>query len=146
MAGAYSKSWSYREHAILAVCRKLSELPPATPREEQRNMIRAAVSLLKKALLDKVASVSLVRLPAGPTRLCAPSGFLGASTRQSRSSISPASIRKHFHVVSNCIGFLEPVSFPLFYSRTRKEPLQVRVKSTRGKEREYQAKRHLLQV
>ncbi|XP_075882235.1 centrosomal protein of 104 kDa isoform X2 [Nelusetta ayraudi] len=57
VAGAYSKSWSYREHAILAVCRKLSELPPATPREEQRNMIRAAVSLLKKALLDKVASV-----------------------------------------------------------------------------------------
>lgn len=55
----YSKSWSYREDAILAVYRKLSELSPTTPREELRNMIRAAVSLVKKALLDKVASVSL---------------------------------------------------------------------------------------
>lgn len=55
----YSKSWSYREDAILAVYRKLTELSPTTPREELRNLIRAAVSLVKKALLDKVASVSL---------------------------------------------------------------------------------------
>lgn len=102
VAGAYSKSWSYREHAILDVCRKLSELPPTTPREEQRNMIRAAVSLLKKALLDKVASVSLVAASGGETLQPVLSGFLGASTMQSRTSISPASIRMHFHVVLNC--------------------------------------------
>lgn len=70
-------------------------------------MIRAAVSLLKKALLDKVASVSLVRHSGGETQLWpAPSGFLEASTRQPRSSISPASIRTHFHVVLNGNGSL----------------------------------------
>lgn len=60
MAGAYSKTWSYREDALLAVYKKLSELSPATPKEELRNMIRAAVFLVKKALLDKVSSVSHV--------------------------------------------------------------------------------------
>lgn len=59
VAGAYSKTWSYREDAILTVYTKLLELSPATPREELRNMIRAAVFLVKKALLDKVSSVSL---------------------------------------------------------------------------------------
>uniref|UniRef100_A0A8D0CPH9 Centrosomal protein of 104 kDa n=1 Tax=Sander lucioperca TaxID=283035 RepID=A0A8D0CPH9_SANLU len=57
VAGAYSKTWSYREDALLAVYKKLSELSPATPKEELRNMIRAAVFLVKKALLDKVSSV-----------------------------------------------------------------------------------------
>ncbi|XP_028437614.1 centrosomal protein of 104 kDa isoform X2 [Perca flavescens] len=57
VAGAYSKTWSYREDALLAVYKKLSELSPTTPKEELRNMIRAAVFLVKKALLDKVSSV-----------------------------------------------------------------------------------------
>ncbi|KAF1390763.1 hypothetical protein PFLUV_G00061420 [Perca fluviatilis] len=57
VAGAYSKTWSYREDALLAVYKKLSELPHTTPKEELRNMIRAAVFLVKKALLDKVSSV-----------------------------------------------------------------------------------------
>ncbi|XP_038590771.1 centrosomal protein of 104 kDa-like [Micropterus salmoides] len=57
VAGAYSKTWSYREDALLAVYKKLLELPPAIPREELRNLIRAAVFLVKKALLDKVSSV-----------------------------------------------------------------------------------------
>ncbi|XP_078110642.1 centrosomal protein of 104 kDa isoform X2 [Sander vitreus] len=57
VAEAYSKTWSYREDALLAVYKKLSELSPTTPKEELRNMIRAAVFLVKKALLDKVSSV-----------------------------------------------------------------------------------------
>ncbi|KAM6976945.1 centrosomal protein of 104 kDa [Aplochiton taeniatus] len=57
VAGAYSKTWSYREDALLAVCRKLSEVSMDTPREDVRNMLRAAVFLVKKALLDKVSSV-----------------------------------------------------------------------------------------
>ncbi|XP_035512002.1 centrosomal protein of 104 kDa isoform X1 [Morone saxatilis] len=57
VAGAYSKTWSYREDALLAVYKKLLELSPTTPREELKNTIRAAVFLVKKALLDKVSSV-----------------------------------------------------------------------------------------
>ncbi|XP_059189170.1 centrosomal protein of 104 kDa [Centropristis striata] len=57
VAMAYSKTWSYREDALLAVHKKLLELSPTTSKEELRNMIRAAVFLVKKALLDKVSSV-----------------------------------------------------------------------------------------
>ncbi|KAE8293201.1 Centrosomal protein of 104 kDa [Larimichthys crocea] len=54
---AYSKTWSYREDALQAVYKKLLELSPITTREELRSTIRAAVFLVKKALLDKVSSV-----------------------------------------------------------------------------------------
>ncbi|XP_029291473.1 centrosomal protein of 104 kDa isoform X2 [Cottoperca gobio] len=57
VAGAYSKTWCYREDALLAVHKKLMELSPTTPKEELKNMIRAAVFLVKKALPDKVSSV-----------------------------------------------------------------------------------------
>ncbi|XP_041655412.1 centrosomal protein of 104 kDa isoform X2 [Cheilinus undulatus] len=57
VAGAYSKTWSYREDALSVVHKKLMELSPTTPREELRNMIRAATFLVKRALLDKVSSV-----------------------------------------------------------------------------------------
>ncbi|XP_041859898.1 centrosomal protein of 104 kDa isoform X2 [Melanotaenia boesemani] len=57
VAGAYSKTWCYREDALLAVHKKLLEVSSTTPKEELRNMIRAAVFLVKKALLDKVTSV-----------------------------------------------------------------------------------------
>ncbi|XP_034392909.1 centrosomal protein of 104 kDa isoform X2 [Cyclopterus lumpus] len=57
VAGVYSKTWSYREDALLAVHKKLLDLSPATPKEELRSMTRAAVFLVKKALLDKVSSV-----------------------------------------------------------------------------------------
>ncbi|XP_068454020.1 centrosomal protein of 104 kDa isoform X2 [Clinocottus analis] len=57
VAGAYSKTWSYREDALLAAHKKLLELSPSTPKEELRTMTRAAVFLVKKALLDKVSSV-----------------------------------------------------------------------------------------
>ncbi|KAM6981797.1 centrosomal protein of 104 kDa [Tautogolabrus adspersus] len=57
VARAYSKTWSCKEDALMAVHKKLLELSPTTPREELRNMIRAATFLVKKALLDKVSSV-----------------------------------------------------------------------------------------
>uniref|UniRef100_A0A4W6G9A2 Centrosomal protein of 104 kDa n=1 Tax=Lates calcarifer TaxID=8187 RepID=A0A4W6G9A2_LATCA len=57
VAGVYSKTWSYREDALLVVYRRLVEVSPSTPKEELRNMIRAAVFLVKKSLLDKVSSV-----------------------------------------------------------------------------------------
>ncbi|XP_035500874.2 centrosomal protein of 104 kDa isoform X1 [Scophthalmus maximus] len=57
VAGAYSKSWSHREDALLAVHKRLLEASPTAPKEELRNMLRAAVFLVKKALQDKVSSV-----------------------------------------------------------------------------------------
>uniref|UniRef100_A0A8C2JXS2 Centrosomal protein of 104 kDa n=1 Tax=Cyprinus carpio TaxID=7962 RepID=A0A8C2JXS2_CYPCA len=62
VAGAYSKTWSYREDALLAVYKKLMEVPPGTPKAELRSMTRAAVFLCKKALTDKVSSVFLASL------------------------------------------------------------------------------------
>lgn len=62
VAGAYSKTWCYREDALLAVHSKLLEVSATTPKDELRNTIRAAVFLVKKALLDKVSSVSLFTL------------------------------------------------------------------------------------
>lgn len=58
MAGAYSKTWSYRQDSLLAVYKKLTEVSPGTPKPELTNMMRAAVFLCKKALTDKVSSVS----------------------------------------------------------------------------------------
>uniref|UniRef100_A0AAY4BF86 Centrosomal protein of 104 kDa n=1 Tax=Denticeps clupeoides TaxID=299321 RepID=A0AAY4BF86_9TELE len=57
VAGAYSKKWSYREDALLAVCKKLTESSPGMSKGELRNMMRAAVFLTKKTLLDNVSSV-----------------------------------------------------------------------------------------
>ncbi|KAM9752018.1 centrosomal protein of 104 kDa isoform 2-T2 [Menidia menidia] len=57
VAGAYSKTWCYRESSLLAVHKKLLEVSSTIPKEELRNMIRAAVFLVKKTLLDKVTSV-----------------------------------------------------------------------------------------
>ncbi|RXN34496.1 centrosomal protein of 104 kDa-like [Labeo rohita] len=62
VAGAYSKTWSYREDALLAVHKKLMEVPPGTPKAELRSMTKAAVFLCKKALTDKVSSVFLASL------------------------------------------------------------------------------------
>ncbi|XP_061701087.1 centrosomal protein of 104 kDa isoform X2 [Syngnathoides biaculeatus] len=57
VASAYSKSWSNREDALLAVHKKLLDVQPTTPKDELRNMIRAAVFLVKRALLEKVSPV-----------------------------------------------------------------------------------------
>ncbi|XP_056117070.1 centrosomal protein of 104 kDa isoform X1 [Rhinichthys klamathensis goyatoka] len=62
VAASYSKTWSYREDALLTVYKKLMEVPPGTPKAELRSMMRAAVFLCKKALTDKVSSVFLTSM------------------------------------------------------------------------------------
>ncbi|XP_075695608.1 centrosomal protein of 104 kDa isoform X2 [Rhinoderma darwinii] len=57
VAGAYSKTWSYREDALLAVHKKLSDVPTATSKDDLKNMLRAAVFLIRRAIKDKVTSV-----------------------------------------------------------------------------------------
>ncbi|NXN98626.1 CE104 protein, partial [Rhinopomastus cyanomelas] len=57
VSGAYSKMWSYREDALLAVYKKLTEVSVNTPKDDLKNMLRAAVLLVKKAIKDVVSSV-----------------------------------------------------------------------------------------
>ncbi|XP_066499761.1 centrosomal protein of 104 kDa [Hoplias malabaricus] len=57
VAGTYSKTWSCREDALLAVCKKLAGFSPGSSKAEMRNMLRAAVFLCKRTLSDKVSSV-----------------------------------------------------------------------------------------
>ncbi|NWV09355.1 CE104 protein, partial [Ptilonorhynchus violaceus] len=57
VSGAYSRTWSYREDALLAVYKKLMEVSEDTPKEDLRNMMRAAVFLVRRAIKDTVSSV-----------------------------------------------------------------------------------------
>ncbi|NXH18786.1 CE104 protein, partial [Bucco capensis] len=57
VSGAYSKTWSYREDALLAVYKQLQEVPGNTPKEELRDMLRAAIFLVTRATKDIVSSV-----------------------------------------------------------------------------------------
>ncbi|NXF30377.1 CE104 protein, partial [Nyctibius bracteatus] len=57
VSGAYSKTWSYREDALLAVYKKLMEVSVSTPKDELKNMLRAAVFLVRRAIKDLVPSV-----------------------------------------------------------------------------------------
>lgn len=57
VAGAYSKTWSYREDALLAVYKKLSTVSDDISKDELKNMLRAAIFLVRKAIKDKVSSV-----------------------------------------------------------------------------------------
>uniref|UniRef100_A0A669QTP0 Centrosomal protein of 104 kDa n=1 Tax=Phasianus colchicus TaxID=9054 RepID=A0A669QTP0_PHACC len=57
VSGAYSKSWSYREDALLAVYKKLMEMAVSTPKEDLKNMLRAAIFLVRRAIKDIVSSV-----------------------------------------------------------------------------------------
>lgn len=62
VAGAYSKTWSYREDALLAVYKKLMEEHEETSKDELKSMLRAAVFLIQRAVKDKVSSVFQVSL------------------------------------------------------------------------------------
>ncbi|XP_028309015.1 centrosomal protein of 104 kDa isoform X1 [Gouania willdenowi] len=53
----YSRTWGLRENALMEVCKRLLEASPTATKEELRNMIRAAVFLVKKSLQDKVTAV-----------------------------------------------------------------------------------------
>ncbi|OXB78116.1 UNVERIFIED_CONTAM: hypothetical protein H355_007258 [Colinus virginianus] len=57
VSGAYSKSWSYREDALLAVYKKLMEMSVSTPKEDLKNALRAAIFLVRRAIKDIVSPV-----------------------------------------------------------------------------------------
>ncbi|XP_021573586.1 centrosomal protein of 104 kDa [Carlito syrichta] len=57
VAGAYSKTWSCREDALLALYKRLMELPVGTPKEDLKNTLRASIFLIRRAIKDIVTSV-----------------------------------------------------------------------------------------
>ncbi|XP_053431416.1 centrosomal protein of 104 kDa isoform X1 [Nycticebus coucang] len=57
VAGAYSKTWSYREDALLALYKQLMEMPIGTPKEDLKNLLRASIFLIQRAIKDIVSSV-----------------------------------------------------------------------------------------
>ncbi|XP_020013962.1 centrosomal protein of 104 kDa isoform X2 [Castor canadensis] len=57
VAGAYSKTWSCREDALLALYKKLLEMPIGTPKEDLKSTLRAAIFLTRRAIKDIVTSV-----------------------------------------------------------------------------------------
>ncbi|XP_078281538.1 centrosomal protein of 104 kDa-like [Rhinoraja longicauda] len=57
VAGAYSKTWLYREDALLAVYKKHSTVSDEVSKDELKNMLRATIFLVCKAIKDKVSSV-----------------------------------------------------------------------------------------
>ncbi|XP_064028295.1 centrosomal protein of 104 kDa isoform X2 [Pogoniulus pusillus] len=57
VSGAYSKTWSYREDALLAVYKRLMEMSVNTPKDDLKNMLRAAIFLVRRAIKDIVSSV-----------------------------------------------------------------------------------------
>lgn len=57
VAGAYSKTWSHREDALQALHEQLMDMPEATPKEELKSVMRAAVFLVRRALQDMVTPV-----------------------------------------------------------------------------------------
>ncbi|NXW77309.1 CE104 protein, partial [Hirundo rustica] len=57
VSGAYSRTWSCREDALLSVYKMLMEASVDTPKEDLRNMLRAAVFLVRRAIKDTVSSV-----------------------------------------------------------------------------------------
>ncbi|XP_067166983.1 centrosomal protein of 104 kDa isoform X3 [Apteryx mantelli] len=56
VSGAYSKTWSYREDALLAVYKKLMEMSVSTPKDDLKTMLRAAIFLVRRAIKDIVSS------------------------------------------------------------------------------------------
>ncbi|XP_018083432.1 centrosomal protein of 104 kDa isoform X3 [Xenopus laevis] len=57
VAGAYSKTWSYREDALIAVSKKLADIANGTSKDDLKKMLRAAMFLVRRAIKDKVTSV-----------------------------------------------------------------------------------------
>lgn len=57
VAGAYSKTWSYREDSLLAIYKKMMEVPVSMPKDELKNLLRGAVFLIMRAIKDIVSSV-----------------------------------------------------------------------------------------
>uniref|UniRef100_F7ELJ0 Centrosomal protein 104kDa n=1 Tax=Xenopus tropicalis TaxID=8364 RepID=F7ELJ0_XENTR len=56
VAGAYSKTWSYREDALIAVSKKLADIASGMSKDDLKNLLRAAMFLVRRAIKDKVTS------------------------------------------------------------------------------------------
>nr|XP_018668059.1 centrosomal protein of 104 kDa isoform X1 [Ciona intestinalis] len=57
VSGAYSKTWSFREDALLAVYKLLSNAPETISKDELKSHLRAAIFLIRRAIKDKVHAV-----------------------------------------------------------------------------------------
>ncbi|XP_044798838.1 centrosomal protein of 104 kDa isoform X4 [Bubalus bubalis] len=57
VAGAYSKTWSHREDALLTLHKQLTDTPVGTPKEDLKSTLRAAVFLVRRAIRDIVTPV-----------------------------------------------------------------------------------------
>ncbi|XP_040120128.1 centrosomal protein of 104 kDa isoform X4 [Oryx dammah] len=57
VAGAYSKTWSHREDALLTLHKQLADTPVGTPKEDLKSMLRAAIFLVRRAIRDIVTPV-----------------------------------------------------------------------------------------
>ncbi|XP_053136874.1 centrosomal protein of 104 kDa isoform X3 [Hemicordylus capensis] len=57
VAGAYSKTWSYREDSLLAIYKKMMEISTSTPKDDLKNLLRGAIFLIVRAIKDIVSSV-----------------------------------------------------------------------------------------
>ncbi|KAF4018486.1 hypothetical protein G4228_010285 [Cervus hanglu yarkandensis] len=54
VAGAYSRTWSHREDALLTLHKQLTDTPLGTPKEDLKSTLRAAVFLVRRAIRDIV--------------------------------------------------------------------------------------------
>lgn len=68
MAQAYSKTWSFREDALLTLYQQLVDTPVGTPKEDLKGLLRAAVFLIRKSIRDIVTPVSPPALRASVCR------------------------------------------------------------------------------
>ncbi|XP_065791965.1 centrosomal protein of 104 kDa isoform X4 [Muntiacus reevesi] len=57
VAGAYSRTWSHREDALLTLHKQLTDTPLGTPKEDLKSTLRAAVFLVRRAIRDIVTPV-----------------------------------------------------------------------------------------
>lgn len=57
VAGAYSKTWSYREDALLTLYEQLMDTPVGTPKEDLKSVLRASVFLIRRSIRDIVTPV-----------------------------------------------------------------------------------------
>ncbi|XP_061457125.1 centrosomal protein of 104 kDa isoform X2 [Rhineura floridana] len=57
VAGAYSKTWSYREDSLLAIYKKMMEVSTSTPKDDLKSLLRGAIFLTVRAIKDIVSSV-----------------------------------------------------------------------------------------
>nr|KAF6377522.1 centrosomal protein 104 [Myotis myotis] len=57
VAQAYSKTWSFREDALLTLYQQLVDTPVGTPKEDLKGLLRAAVFLIRRSIRDIVTPV-----------------------------------------------------------------------------------------